>query len=323
MYDRVFWCFFRDLITNLKIPLAMLKTFLIGIMVAITATAMAAPADSTGLPGDHFSLEAALAMFKASANLSEFEKRINDSKNGVNNLDLNGDGRVDFMKVRTGGEGDDRMVVLSAVLSKDESQDVAVIEISRQGKERALLQIVGDVDLYGNARVVEPYEEGEEDDIDRGPAVSLNGSKADVWVNVWFWPCVSWFYGPSYIVYFSPWYWDFYPDWWMPWPPYTYVVFYGYCEPYHHHYHHTHTHRTAHIHNTVYMPRRESSRQVVRKYERPVREYRDKNPAPRHQEISRPKPSREQPEIDHDRRREQDRKPPNPAPTPRGGRKPR
>jgi hypothetical protein len=301
----------------------MLKTFITCLLVAPVLTGLAAPADSTGLPGDHFSLEAALAMFKSSANTSEFEKRINDSKNGVNNLDLNGDGRVDFLKVKTGGEGDDRMVVISSVLSKDESQDVAVIEISRKGKEQALLQIVGDEDLYGNVRVVEPFEEGEEDDIDRGPAVSLNGSKADVWVNVWFWPCVTWFYGPSYIVYVSPWYWDFYPEWWMPWPPYTYVVFYGYCEPYHHHYHHVHVHRTAHIHQTVYMPRRESSRQVVRKFERPVREYRDKNPAPRHQEISRPKPSRTQPEIKRERGRDENPKPANTQPFPSGGRKPR
>ncbi|MFM7176117.1 MAG: hypothetical protein ACKO0X_01695, partial [Bacteroidota bacterium] len=228
-----------------------------------------------------------------------------------------------FLKVKTGGDGDDRMVVISAALSKDESHDVAVIEISRQGKERALLQIVGDEDLYGNVRVVEPFEEGEEDDTDRGPAANVNESIADVWVNVWFWPCVTWFYGPGYIVYVSPWYWDFYPEWWMPWPPYSYVIFYGYCEPYHHHYHHVQMHRTSHIHQTVYMPRRESSRQVVRRYERPVREYRDKNPTPRHLEISRPKPSRPQPDIDRDRRRDQDRKPVNPPPTPRGGRKPR
>ncbi|MGR6087962.1 MAG: hypothetical protein ACU4F9_07295 [Arcticibacter sp.] len=300
----------------------MLKTFITCIMVAITANSLAAPSDSTGLPGDHFSLEAALAMFKASANPSDFEKRINDSKNGVNNLDLNGDGRVDFLKIKTVGEGDDRMVVISSVLSKDESQDVAVIEISRQGKEHALLQIVGDEDLYGNSRVVEPYEEGQEDDIDRGPSANINGSVEDIWVNVWFWPCVTWFYGPGYIVYVSPWYWDFYPDWWMPWPPYTYVIFYGYCEPYHHHYHHVHVHRTARMHQTVYMPRRESSRQVVRKFERPVREYRDKNPAPpRQPEKPMPKPSHTRPEIDRDQQRDEDRKPTNPAP--RGGRKPR
>jgi hypothetical protein len=301
----------------------MLKTLFTCVLVANAYVNMASPVDSTGLPGDHFSLEAALAMFKASASPAEFEKRVNDSKNGVTNLDLNGDGKVDFLKVTTGGEGDDRMVVISAVLNKDESQDVAVIEISRQGKERALLQIVGDADLYGNSRVVEPYAEVEEEDTDKGPAASLNGSGADVWVNVWFWPCVTWFYGPGYIVYVSPWYWGFYPDWWMPWPPYTYVVFYGYCSPYHHHYHHVHVHRTARFHQTVYMPRRESSKQVVRRYERPVREYRDKNPAPRQHDISRPKPSRTQPEIDQDQRRNEDRRPANPQPNPRGGRKPR
>ncbi|MFT3674598.1 MAG: hypothetical protein QM781_01740 [Chitinophagaceae bacterium] len=44
--------------------------------------------DSTGLPGDQFSLQGALAMFQQSASIEDFEKKINTSSNGVNNLDL-------------------------------------------------------------------------------------------------------------------------------------------------------------------------------------------------------------------------------------------
>jgi hypothetical protein len=285
--------------------------------------------DSTGLPGDHFSLETALAIFKESASPADFEKRINSSSDqGVNNLDLNQDGKVDFLKVTTGGNGDDRMLIISAVVSKEESQDVAVIEISRQGGEKALLQIVGDADLYGNSKVVEPFEEGVKEDDGHGPMV-MPTMGSDIWVNVWFWPCVTYFYGPGYVVYVSTWYWDYYPEWWMPWPPYPYLVFYGYGAPYHHHYHHVYVHRTAHIHQSMYMPRRSTSQQVVRRFEKPVMQYRQKNPIHREDPMPSPrtKPSPRVTPQDRDRKHEIDRKnppqqrplnrPPATKPTPR------
>ena len=272
------WFFFRAMKRMLKNKsMDLKKTMMSLLLVAQASVGFTMKADSTGLPGDHFSLEAALAMFKESSSIEDFEKRINHSNNGVNNLDLNQDGRVDFLSVRTDGSGSDRALVITAVLGKGDRQDVAVIEIARQGKESALLQIVGDEDLYGETKVVEPFEETDMED-DKGPLTTVD-SKADIWINVWYWPCVSWFYGPGYIVYVSPWYWDFYPGWWSPWPPYTFVVFYGYFAPYHYHYHHVHTHRTHHIHQAVYMPRREQSAMVKERYRKPVEEYRKANPA--------------------------------------------
>ena len=47
--------------------------------------------DSTGLPGDHFSLEGALSLLKKSASLEDFEKKLNQEGGSVNNLDLNKD----------------------------------------------------------------------------------------------------------------------------------------------------------------------------------------------------------------------------------------
>lgn len=253
----------------------MRKTLIIGLMVAWTTASMAIPADSTGLPGDHFSLEAALSAFKESKTLEEFERRINDRSSAANNLDLNRDGQVDYLTIRSDGNGDHRIVVITALVTKEERQDVAIIEIDRKGKEQALLQIVGDADLYGEQVLVEPYEESIYEKDDKGPSMN-ESSDADIWINVWYWPCVQYCYGPVYVVYVSPWYWGFYPDWWTPWPPFAWVYYYPLCVPHHHHYHHVHMHRTAHIHQTVYMPRRTHSNQVRTTYEKPIRTYRDR-----------------------------------------------
>ena len=55
--------------------------------------------DSTGLPGDHFSLQGAVEMFKKAGSIEEFEKLINTQSNNVNNLDLNADGEIDYVSV--------------------------------------------------------------------------------------------------------------------------------------------------------------------------------------------------------------------------------
>lgn len=253
----------------------MIKTIMISLLVARTALSFAAPTDSTGLPGDHFSLEAALSAFKDAKTLEEFERRINSKGFAANNLDLNQDGQVDYLTVRSDGNGDHRIVVVTALISKTERQDVAIIEIDRKGKEQALLQIVGDADLYGEEVYVEPYEESIYEKEDKGPAMS-ESSGTDIWINVWFWPCVQYCYGPVYVVYVSPWYWGFYPDWWSPWPPFAWVYYYPLCVPHHHYYHHVHMHRTAHIHQTVYIPRRTHSKQVRAIFDKPIRTYRDR-----------------------------------------------
>jgi hypothetical protein len=49
--------------------------------------------------GDDFSLEGALELFKNSNSLEEFEKNLNQEKNQVNNLDLDGDGQTDYINV--------------------------------------------------------------------------------------------------------------------------------------------------------------------------------------------------------------------------------
>jgi len=157
--------------------------------------------DSTGLPGDNFSLQGALEMFKKANSPEEFEKLINMQDNNVNNLDLNEDGDIDDIRVIGKKEKDLHAFVLQVPVSETENQDIAVIELEKTGEETAMLQIVGDEDIYGEQTIVEPSEEGEvESEKGDGADTEFIVSKKAVVVNVWLWPSVRFVYRPGYVV---------------------------------------------------------------------------------------------------------------------------
>ncbi|MBA4054388.1 MAG: hypothetical protein C0490_06740, partial [Marivirga sp.] len=192
--------------------------------------------DSTGLPGDNFSLEGALAMFKKAGSPEEFERLVNTEDNKVNNLDLNDDGEIDYIKVIDKKDGDVHAFILQAAVSETESQDIAVIELEQTGKDDAVLQIIGDEDIYGEQVIIEPVSE-------KGPVQTASSST--VVVNVWTWPSVRYVYAPSYVLWVSPWGWRARPVWYHPWRPLHYRVFYPYRAPYRNHYAVVHTHRVV------------------------------------------------------------------------------
>ena len=228
--------------------------------------------DSLGLPGDNFDLPGALETFKKSDNLEAFEKAINSSDNEINNLDLNGDGEVDYIKVVDNKEGEAHTIVLQTAVTKGEIQDVAVIEIEKTKEGNAHIQIVGDEELYGKDYIIEPKEEKtvsaekiksdtETDDVyksknDQGNFNNSSGSdynnNSNVVVNVWAWPSVQYIYGPAYVVYVSPWYWGYYPGWWTPWYPVYWRNHYWRAHHYHHHYHHCNYYRSPNVHKGYY-----------------------------------------------------------------------
>jgi len=217
-------------------------------------------ADSTGLSGDHFSLEAAVELFKKSESPEDFEKRLNADGNDVNNLDLNEDGKVDYIRVVDNMDKDVHALVLQAVMGENEWQDVAVIEIERDGEEEAILQIIGDENLYGEQVFVEPFDEEEvEGDDDRGPAARMGPVR--IVVNVWLWPSVRFMYAPGYRVWVSPWRWGVYPAWWRPWRPHPWRAFHIRVAPFRAHYHVVGVHRVHRAH-AVYAPHRRHSATV-------------------------------------------------------------
>ncbi len=114
--------------------------------------------DSLGLPGDNLDLAAVLNIFKESKNVEDFEKNLNNADNKVNNLDLNHDGKVDYIRVIETGNDTLHNLILQVPVSRSQSQDVAVIQIQKKGDKTIHLQIVGDETLYGKNYIIEPQD---------------------------------------------------------------------------------------------------------------------------------------------------------------------
>ncbi|MCB9168916.1 MAG: hypothetical protein H6597_02990 [Flavobacteriales bacterium] len=259
-----------------------------------------AVADSTGLPGDDLDLRGALALFKDAKDLESFEKALNDPDKHVNNLDLNGDGKVDYIRVVDHADGMVHAIALQAVIGTKDDQDVAMIGLEKKGEREAVIQIIGDSELYGDSAIYEPIEE-KMDSKGSGPAM-FGAPYMDVWVNVWGWPCVTWLYGPAYVIWISPWYWDYYPFWWHPWSPFAWRVHWGYCQ---HHYHHWY-HSTSIIYvnhaNTYYGPRRVMSTTVHQRYADAHRRYEAQSKGVRNDRQPNARPERAQPQPNEQQR---------------------
>jgi len=216
------------------------------------------------VPGDNFSLEGALEMFKKSASPEEFERMLNDPEARVNNLDLNGDGYIDYVRVIDMYEGNVHVFVIQAVISEKQSQDIAVITLEKLADGKAILQITGDADIYGVETIIEPTTE---------VRTYAGAQTSRVMVNVWAWPLVRYVYGPYYNVWVSPWGWGYRPYWWSPWRPIVYYDYYSYWRPYWGYYSVCYTHRVYHAHS-IYWPHRSTSVIVYNNYHHRIKKYR-------------------------------------------------
>lgn len=171
-----------------------------------------------GLPGDNLDLYAVLDLFQKSKTIEDFEKSLNDEKKKINNLDLNDDKKVDFIKVETKKDGDDFTFILRDPISKTETQDVAVIMVSKDKNKKISLQIVGDKDLYGKDYIVEPSPKGS-GGVTANPAytgadpVTVNVPVSTTTVIVEQAPIVQYVYSPAYVPYYPPYYYGYYPPW--------------------------------------------------------------------------------------------------------------
>ena len=234
------------------------------ILLCFTAVTSGASAqqDSIELPGDNFSLQGALEMFKQASSIEEFEKLINTASKNINNLDLNGDGDVDYIKVIDKTANDMHAFILQVAVSENENQDIAVIELEKTGDTTAVLQIVGDEEIYGDQVIVEASDEGDEvggdnSSMSYGPAANYFEVNRMI-VNVYYWPSVRFVYRPAYVPWVSPWRWRHYPGYFKPWRPLGWGVFHPRALPYHRHYAVVRTHRVVVAHR-VYAPHRASS----------------------------------------------------------------
>ncbi len=175
-------------------------------------------------------LEAVASVFGDAADLEDFERKLNDPKTQISNLDLNRDGYVDYLRVVEVAEGRTHLIAIQAVLGNDQYQDVATIEVEKDNNGKTHVQIVGDVYMYGQDYIIEP-----------------------IYVHrpVFFRHFWSSFYRP----YCSSYYWGYYPYHFHYWSPFHTHIYrrnvYAYINVHHtyHHVYHRRSHVAARLHN--------------------------------------------------------------------------
>ena len=101
-----------------------------------------------------------MKLFQESQTLEGFERNLNDENSRINNLDLNGDNFIDYIKVIDYVDRDVHNIVLQVAINKRENQDVAVFTVQRFSNGQVQIQLIGDEALYGRNYIIEPiYDE--------------------------------------------------------------------------------------------------------------------------------------------------------------------
>ena len=177
---------------------------------------------------ENLDLKTLATLFGQSKDLEQFEQLLNNPDSAFSNLDLNGDGEVDYLRVIETADNNRHLVVIQAVLAKDIYQDVASIFVEKDEKNQITVQVVGDEYIYGENYIIEP-------------------------VYIYRPVIYDWFWGPSWVCWHSPYYWGYYPHWWHPYHCIDPFLYWDHC--YWHHYHHPIcSYRTVHHHHPHYRP---------------------------------------------------------------------
>ena len=144
---------------------------------------------------DNLDLRAVSSIFGESQNLKDFERKLNDPRTKISNLDLNNDNEVDYLRVIESVEKRTHVIIIQSVIGRDLYQDVATIEVEKNRQNKISIQIVGNTYMYGQNYIYEP-------EYCYTPQIY-----ASLWIN-------------SYQPYYSSWTWNYYPTYYSSWNPY-------------------------------------------------------------------------------------------------------
>ena len=144
---------------------------------------------------DNLDLRAVASIFGDSRNLQDFERRLNDPKLQISNLDLNYDNQVDYLRVIESVQGRTHVIILQSVIDLDLYQDIATIEVEKDRYNQVSIQVVGNNFMYGNNYIYEP--------------VYYNTPR--IYASFWL---------TNYRPYCSSWSWNFYPSYYYTWNPF-------------------------------------------------------------------------------------------------------
>ncbi len=103
---------------------------------------------TTAAVGDNLDLQALGQLVQTSASAQEIETKLN-TDGSINNLDLNGDGMVDYIRVSEFGEGTNRGFSFTVDMPDGTTSEVATIDIE-QNNGSANMNIHGNRDYYGD-----------------------------------------------------------------------------------------------------------------------------------------------------------------------------
>lgn len=200
---------------------------------------------------ENLDLKTVATLFGQAKDLEQFEALLNNPDSAFSNLDLNGDGEVDYLRVIETADDNRHLVVIQAVLAKDIYQDVASIFVEKDANNQVTVQVIGDEYIYGADYIIEP-------------------------VYIYRPVIYDWFWGPSWVCWHSPYYWGYWPGWWRPYYCIDPFLYWDHC--YWHHYHHPIcSYRTGHHHHHHYRPMHDRVRRNDLAHRHPDRSFATRN----------------------------------------------
>jgi len=139
-------------------------------------------------------LSAVVQVLKEVKDPEALEQALNDPDLGLNNLDLNEDGFVDYIRVVTEHDVDTHVIILQVPLDEHEVQDIATIEVEKSSKGEVQFQVHGHHMIYGPDYYLRPV----------GVAFAS-------------FAFVNWLFSPNYRPWRSTYYIGAYPRWYRTW----------------------------------------------------------------------------------------------------------
>ena len=120
----------------------------------VTTTTMAVTSFNTDICF-YLDLQAVAAAFAEAKSVKEFEMLLNSSRYMINNLDLNGDGYIDYLRVLETRKGYYHALLIQACIAPGLFQDVATLVAERR-TNLLYVEVIGDPYLYGYNYIVRP-----------------------------------------------------------------------------------------------------------------------------------------------------------------------
>ena len=162
----------------------------------------------------YLDLNAVAAAFAESRTVAEFEQLLNSSRYMINNLDLNRDGWIDYLRVIETHRGVYHTFLIQACLGPSLYQDVATL-VAEHRPNALYVEVIGDRWLYGPNYIVRPVF------IKRPPLWNVFGR-------------------PSYAAWTSPYYYGYWPSYYQKPKPIYLNHYQAYVRTYMHDHHYCH-----------------------------------------------------------------------------------